>query len=336
MRSSRRRLARCIGLRLRRRHRHAALRYGDRLRRDPHDARTNPAVGRRHSTFKKTFCASSRNALKAGKGGNRSRSRPGTQQPGAKPCAAKSVPDRPADGGESTLHSCSACRPIKSTDLLAIRAENLDSSSPGFCCRRHSGRSAAATARCTACRTAGGRPSRANRHRGDRLVSGDHRLGHPRLAGPKPVRFVSTRFVQQQRWTVVSMESAELRPHSEQRPAARCPVPSVGHRLSEHRAAGRLGSGEWNRHFRASTRPGRRSGRAWTTAWFALQVIVAQYRAGLGGIDFNRYATIQQNLDRSAGPMGPSSWPDLSWSDSGLPRPGRRLADQMLATARTN
>jgi outer membrane protein TolC len=31
-------------------------------------------------------------------------------------------------------------------------------------------------------------------------------------------------------------------------------------------------------------------------AWVALQVIVAQYQAGLGGIDFNRYATIQQNL----------------------------------------
>ena len=31
-------------------------------------------------------------------------------------------------------------------------------------------------------------------------------------------------------------------------------------------------------------------------AWLALQVIVAQYQAGLGGIDFNRYATIQQNL----------------------------------------
>ena len=31
-------------------------------------------------------------------------------------------------------------------------------------------------------------------------------------------------------------------------------------------------------------------------SWIALQVIVAQYQAGLGGIDFNRYATIQQNL----------------------------------------
>jgi NodT family efflux transporter outer membrane factor (OMF) lipoprotein len=31
-------------------------------------------------------------------------------------------------------------------------------------------------------------------------------------------------------------------------------------------------------------------------AWVALQVIYAQYEAGLGGIDFNRYATIQQNL----------------------------------------
>jgi NodT family efflux transporter outer membrane factor (OMF) lipoprotein len=31
-------------------------------------------------------------------------------------------------------------------------------------------------------------------------------------------------------------------------------------------------------------------------AWRALQVIVAQYQAGLGGIDFNRYATIQQTL----------------------------------------
>ncbi len=31
-------------------------------------------------------------------------------------------------------------------------------------------------------------------------------------------------------------------------------------------------------------------------SWLALQVIVAQYQAGLGGIDFNRYATIQQNL----------------------------------------
>lgn len=31
-------------------------------------------------------------------------------------------------------------------------------------------------------------------------------------------------------------------------------------------------------------------------AWLALQVIVAQYQAGQGGIDFNRYATIQQNL----------------------------------------
>ncbi|HEX5472962.1 MAG TPA: efflux transporter outer membrane subunit [Lacipirellulaceae bacterium] len=31
-------------------------------------------------------------------------------------------------------------------------------------------------------------------------------------------------------------------------------------------------------------------------SWLALQVIVAQYRAGLGGIDFNRYATIEQNL----------------------------------------
>jgi NodT family efflux transporter outer membrane factor (OMF) lipoprotein len=31
-------------------------------------------------------------------------------------------------------------------------------------------------------------------------------------------------------------------------------------------------------------------------SWIALQVIVAQYRAGLGGIDFNRYATIEQNL----------------------------------------
>src|SRR4051812_16321123 len=31
-------------------------------------------------------------------------------------------------------------------------------------------------------------------------------------------------------------------------------------------------------------------------AWLALQVIVAQYQAGLGGIDFNRYATIQQTL----------------------------------------
>lgn len=32
------------------------------------------------------------------------------------------------------------------------------------------------------------------------------------------------------------------------------------------------------------------------SAWLALEVIVAQYRAGLAGIDFNRYATIQQNL----------------------------------------
>jgi outer membrane protein TolC len=31
-------------------------------------------------------------------------------------------------------------------------------------------------------------------------------------------------------------------------------------------------------------------------SWVALEVIVAQYQAGLGGIDFNRYATIQQNL----------------------------------------
>ena len=31
-------------------------------------------------------------------------------------------------------------------------------------------------------------------------------------------------------------------------------------------------------------------------AWIALQVLVAQYQAGLGGIDFNRYATIQQTL----------------------------------------
>ncbi|HVT28645.1 MAG TPA: efflux transporter outer membrane subunit [Lacipirellulaceae bacterium] len=31
-------------------------------------------------------------------------------------------------------------------------------------------------------------------------------------------------------------------------------------------------------------------------SWLALQVIVAQYLAGLGGVDFNRYATIQQNL----------------------------------------
>ena len=31
-------------------------------------------------------------------------------------------------------------------------------------------------------------------------------------------------------------------------------------------------------------------------AWIALEVLVAQYRAGLSGIDFNRYATIQQTL----------------------------------------
>lgn len=31
-------------------------------------------------------------------------------------------------------------------------------------------------------------------------------------------------------------------------------------------------------------------------AWIALQVLVAQYKAGLGGIEFNRYATIQQTL----------------------------------------
>lgn len=31
-------------------------------------------------------------------------------------------------------------------------------------------------------------------------------------------------------------------------------------------------------------------------AWVALQVLVAQYKAGLGGIEFNRYATIQQTL----------------------------------------
>jgi NodT family efflux transporter outer membrane factor (OMF) lipoprotein len=31
-------------------------------------------------------------------------------------------------------------------------------------------------------------------------------------------------------------------------------------------------------------------------AWVALQVLVAQYQAGLSGIDFNRYATIQQTL----------------------------------------
>lgn len=31
-------------------------------------------------------------------------------------------------------------------------------------------------------------------------------------------------------------------------------------------------------------------------AWLALEVLVAQYRAGLSGIDFNRYATIQQTL----------------------------------------
>jgi NodT family efflux transporter outer membrane factor (OMF) lipoprotein len=31
-------------------------------------------------------------------------------------------------------------------------------------------------------------------------------------------------------------------------------------------------------------------------AWLALQVLVAQYQAGLSGIDFNRYATIQQTL----------------------------------------
>jgi len=31
-------------------------------------------------------------------------------------------------------------------------------------------------------------------------------------------------------------------------------------------------------------------------SWVALEVIVAQYQAGLSGIDFNRYATIQQTL----------------------------------------
>jgi NodT family efflux transporter outer membrane factor (OMF) lipoprotein len=31
-------------------------------------------------------------------------------------------------------------------------------------------------------------------------------------------------------------------------------------------------------------------------AWIALEVIVAQYQAGLAGVDFNRYATIQQTL----------------------------------------
>ena len=31
-------------------------------------------------------------------------------------------------------------------------------------------------------------------------------------------------------------------------------------------------------------------------SWLALQIIVAQYQAGLAGVDFNRYATIQQNL----------------------------------------
>ena len=31
-------------------------------------------------------------------------------------------------------------------------------------------------------------------------------------------------------------------------------------------------------------------------AWLALQVLVAQYQAGLSGIDFNRYATIEQTL----------------------------------------
>jgi NodT family efflux transporter outer membrane factor (OMF) lipoprotein len=31
-------------------------------------------------------------------------------------------------------------------------------------------------------------------------------------------------------------------------------------------------------------------------AWIALQVLVAQYQAGLSGIDFNRYATIEQSL----------------------------------------
>jgi outer membrane protein TolC len=31
-------------------------------------------------------------------------------------------------------------------------------------------------------------------------------------------------------------------------------------------------------------------------AWIALEVIVAQYEAGLAGVDFNRYATIQQTL----------------------------------------
>ena len=42
-------------------------------------------------------------------------------------------------------------------------------------------------------------------------------------------------------------------------------------------------------------------------AWVALQVLVAQYQAGLSGIDFNRYATIEQNVDHAARSMGPSA-----------------------------
>ena len=68
-------------------------------------------------------------------------------------------------------------------------------------------------------------------------------------------------------------------------------------------------------------------------AWIALEVIVAQYQAGLAGVDFNRYATIQQTLVNQQDQWAPVSWANRSRTDPSLSRFGRRLADQARPAA---
>ena len=79
------------------------------------------------------------------------------------------------------------------------------------------------------------------------------------------------------------MERAQLRPAAQQCPPARRAVSRAGGLLSGHRAASRPGSRKRHRHFPASPGAGRDLRESVDEAWIALQVIVAQYEAGLAG-----------------------------------------------------
>ena len=69
-------------------------------------------------------------------------------------------------------------------------------------------------------------------------------------------------------------------------------------------------------------------------AYRALAVIVGQYEAGLGGVDFNRYAVILQSLIQQQDNLGPVAGADRSGPDSDLSRAGWRLADPVESQRR--